>query len=326
MFVLELLPNCQAQRGYSQGLSLPTVVFNCVVNIQEGVNVNAILPILEQHFGLTAPVENPELKAPNETAAMPINTAKPLNNAWARNNTSLLWTNKTAHANAELMLTLACQLAFKFLHKASLPLPKTYKLIAEQNRWRLFMPYIRHEASILALSMAVDALNAAASLSIRSTHKNASYTGASAQLALQLDRIQRSIALRLAPYKEPGQNRRYLIQAAIDNAIPYVRNGASYMTFGYGQFARRMASTYTDSISPIGAAIAKDKVQSAQVLRQFGLPGANNRLVRSKAHLLELAKNLGYPLVIKPADLDQGIVAYGSWPSYYHRHFTYQYA
>lgn len=277
MFVIELSAQCQAQRGYNEGLSLPAVVFGCKLVLHGAVDLSKLWPALEQYFGLSALSEQDSLATLKNKV----------------NNT--LITPKSS--NAEAILGLASRLALKFMQNALLPMPNEFVVLAQQQRWQVFLPYIRHEASIIAFSMAVDALNASAQLGANSK---------AIQAGIQLGRIQRAIGLRLEPFQEPGQNRRYFIQAALKNSVPWVRNGASYLTFGNGQFARRMASTFTDDVSPIAAGIAKDKAQSAKLLRQCGLPGADNRDVRSATHLLELAKLMGYPLVIKPANLDQG--------------------
>lgn len=263
MFHIELSPDCQAQRGYSHGMTVPAVRFECRVSSQGVVDLKAVSLVLAHHFGLPAS---------NRPITTNVDNASPA------------------------VLALACRLALRFMHNALLPLPDDFNIVAKEQRFWVCLPYIRHQASIVAFYMAVEALNAVAKLNDDSNNLP----------ALQLERIQRGIGIRLEPYQEPGQNRRYFIQAALKNAVPWVRNGSAYLTFGSGQFARRMASTFTDNISPIAAAIVKDKAQCAQWLRQCGLPGANNHAVYSQAHLLEVAQALGYPLVIKPADLDQG--------------------
>ncbi|MDP1534559.1 MAG: acetate--CoA ligase family protein, partial [Rubrivivax sp.] len=56
----------------------------------------------------------------------------------------------------------------------------------------------------------------------------------------------------------------------------------------------------------LGTRLARDKFRTAQVLRQLGLPGPTHARATSPQHAVQLARRIGYPVVIKPADRDQG--------------------
>ena len=77
--------------------------------------------------------------------------------------------------------------------------------------------------------------------------------------------------------------------------------------FGQGRHCRWLESSYTDRTPVVGSRIARDKVRTAQVLRQLGLPAPIHERAPSQEAAVQIARMLGYPVVVKPADRDQGI-------------------
>ncbi len=76
---------------------------------------------------------------------------------------------------------------------------------------------------------------------------------------------------------------------------------------GNGINCRTFNSTLTDQTPSLAVSLASDKHLTAQLLNKLGFPGANHRLVRQKSELDTAVKEIGFPLVIKPADQEQGI-------------------
>jgi cyanophycin synthetase len=110
----------------------------------------------------------------------------------------------------------------------------------------------------------------------------------------------------LQRFAEPGQNRFYILQAAQDLDIPVRHVVPGVHCFGTGCCSRWLNSSITDQTSSIGVQIARDKVKTATVLRQAGLPAPIHVRVANAEQAVHVARKLGYPVVIKPADQEQG--------------------
>lgn len=103
-----------------------------------------------------------------------------------------------------------------------------------------------------------------------------------------------------------GSNTLLFLQAAYDLDIPWCHIANNVYQFGWGRHGRWLDSSFTDRTSTISAALARDKAASAKVLRKAGLPVPWHRLVSTAEHAVQVAAALGYPVVVKPADLDGG--------------------
>lgn len=103
-----------------------------------------------------------------------------------------------------------------------------------------------------------------------------------------------------------GANTLRFLQAAYEEDIPWRHVANNVYQFGWGSRARWLDSSFTDQTPRISAALARDKQACAAVLREAGLPVPRHRLAGSEAQAVEAAQVLGYPVVVKPADLDGG--------------------
>lgn len=104
-----------------------------------------------------------------------------------------------------------------------------------------------------------------------------------------------------------GFNTFHFLQAARDLNIPWSRLSPVHIQFGMGASSRILDSSFTDRTSQIGTNLARNKVVGASVLRGMSLPVARHKLANSADEAVRIADNLGYPVVIKPADLDGGV-------------------
>ncbi len=123
-----------------------------------------------------------------------------------------------------------------------------------------------------------------------------------------------SIILELSRFKEifkqtipSGINTLPFIEAAKELNIPWHHVANNVFQFGWGSRSRWLSSTFTDQTSAISVSLARDKVDCAKVLRDVGLPVPNHLLVSSVNDALKVAEFLGYPVVVKPANLDGGL-------------------
>lgn len=111
----------------------------------------------------------------------------------------------------------------------------------------------------------------------------------------------------LQPFKLQGVNNFRFLKAAQALDIPWRPVVPEVYCLGSGRRSRWLESSYTDTTSVIGTRIARDKVKTAVVLRQAGLPAPRHALAASAEQAVQLARQLGYPVVVKPADRDQGL-------------------
>lgn len=88
--------------------------------------------------------------------------------------------------------------------------------------------------------------------------------------------------------------------------IPFLHLGAGVYQLGWGSKARRMDRSTTELDSSMGAKLAQNKVVTSNLLRLAGLPAPIHVVVSTEAGALAAADRLGFPLVIKPTDLDRG--------------------
>ena len=104
-----------------------------------------------------------------------------------------------------------------------------------------------------------------------------------------------------------GPSTQAIVNAALDRGIPVTRIGnGSILQLGYGKYHKKMEGTLSDSTSCISADIAGDKAISKELLSQAGIPVANGRVCMTESEAITAAQEIGYPIVIKPLNGNQG--------------------
>jgi cyanophycin synthetase len=104
----------------------------------------------------------------------------------------------------------------------------------------------------------------------------------------------------------PGKNTRLLLAAAYEHGVPVQKLSGSVMLYGWGCRSRWMDSSFTDAASGLAARLARDKVEANRLLRRAGFPVPEQVRVTSVASALAAAARIGYPVVLKPSNLDGG--------------------
>lgn len=104
-----------------------------------------------------------------------------------------------------------------------------------------------------------------------------------------------------------GSNVPPFLKAALDRQLPFFEVAGDVIQFGQGRRGRWLQSSFTDATSHIATQLSRHKKLGAQVLRRAGIPVPEHEMVRSAEDLAPAAQRLGYPVVIKPADLDGGV-------------------
>jgi cyanophycin synthetase len=115
------------------------------------------------------------------------------------------------------------------------------------------------------------------------------------------------IEKKLKPFVSKSVNEFALVTSARHLNINLIRLTDDILCFGTGARSRLMESTTSDKTSVIGMKIARDKLFTSAMLRVAGLPSAQNALARDVDQAVAIADQFNYPVVIKPADQDQGI-------------------
>lgn len=126
------------------------------------------------------------------------------------------------------------------------------------------------------------------------------------KLGYEPDKLK-EIVKQLSVAAPKGQNTRLLLDAAYRLDVPVIPLVGQTFQLGWGARSRWIESSFTDRTSGTSARLARDKRAANCLLRQNGLPVADQYHVQTIQAARRVANEIGYPLVLKPADLDGGI-------------------
>ncbi|MEX1367622.1 MAG: cyanophycin synthetase [Nannocystaceae bacterium] len=113
--------------------------------------------------------------------------------------------------------------------------------------------------------------------------------------------------IALAQRRQLGPSTGALVRAAEARGIPWMRlNDYSLVQLGHGRYQQRIQATVTSQTRHIAVDIAGDKEETNRILGDLGLPVPRQYLVGSPARAAEVARHLGYPVVVKPLDANHG--------------------
>lgn len=104
-----------------------------------------------------------------------------------------------------------------------------------------------------------------------------------------------------------GPSTAAIVGEARRRGIPVTRlDTASLVQLGTGSRQRRIRASVTGATSLIGAELAAHKHAAKSLLADAGLPVPAGHVVRTEAEAARAAKRLGWPVVVKPLDGNQG--------------------
>ena len=104
-----------------------------------------------------------------------------------------------------------------------------------------------------------------------------------------------------------GPSTAAIVEEARRRGIPVRRlNSRSLIQLGHGRNLRRIQATMTDFTSAIGVEIAQDKEDTKRVLSNIGLPVPRGETARTPDEAVEIAEELGFPVILKPVDASHG--------------------
>jgi len=104
-----------------------------------------------------------------------------------------------------------------------------------------------------------------------------------------------------------GPSTAAIVEEARRRGIPVRRlNSSSLVQLGLGRNLRRIQAAMSDNTSAIGVEIAQDKDDTRRVLGAIGLPVPDGATAATLDDALELAREIGYPVLLKPLDASHG--------------------
>jgi cyanophycin synthetase len=105
-----------------------------------------------------------------------------------------------------------------------------------------------------------------------------------------------------------GPSTAAVVAAARTRRIPVMRIKPkdSLVQLGYGVHQKRILASQTTYTSAIGVEVCQDKSLTNHMMRQVGVPVPEGRVVKSIKDVWAAAEEIGLPVVVKPADGNQG--------------------
>ena len=94
--------------------------------------------------------------------------------------------------------------------------------------------------------------------------------------------------------------------AALDRGIPLRHLDRGLIELGWGAHAVRMDSSFSGRTGNLATRIARDKAATIRLLLAAALPVPASTVVASLEQALAAAQKLGWPVVVKPSNQDQG--------------------
>jgi len=131
---------------------------------------------------------------------------------------------------------------------------------------------------------------------------NTLIAGESLQIDKDLERIR-----DLSNKNSLGPSTQAVVDAALERGIPVTRIGnGGIIQLGYGKYSQKIECTLTDNTSCISVDISCDKTVTNELLSQSGIPVPRGIVCYSSEEAVEASADIGYPVVVKPINGNQG--------------------
>jgi cyanophycin synthetase len=158
---------------------------------------------------------------------------------------------------------------------------------------RLALPYQRQAVLVEAVRQAV--------------HQCLLWQAAPVQVAKQTVKAQQALETWLQQAQRGGlaPNTLRFALAALQRNVPLTVH-AGMLRLGWGCRTELMDSSFTGTTSNIASRMARNKYWTRQLLETAGIPVARGTLVATLDAAQRLAVELGWPVVVKPSNQDQG--------------------
>jgi cyanophycin synthetase len=104
-----------------------------------------------------------------------------------------------------------------------------------------------------------------------------------------------------------GPSTRAVVEAAAARGIPHLRlNDKSFVMLGTGIHQKRIQATIASTTPHLGVEIAGDKDFTKSLLSQHGVPVPKGFVAEDEEDAADIARSLGWPVVVKPLDASHG--------------------
>ncbi len=104
-----------------------------------------------------------------------------------------------------------------------------------------------------------------------------------------------------------GPSTMAIVDEVVKKGVPYIGDRrSSYLQFGYGARQKRINASITSNTSIISVDIAGDKMETKALLDSFNIPVPKGITVFDRHDLNAALEEIGYPVVVKPLDSNQG--------------------
>jgi len=115
-----------------------------------------------------------------------------------------------------------------------------------------------------------------------------------------------------------GPTTHSIVAEAVKRSIPYIRlDNSSYVQLGYGAKQKRVETALTNQTGNIAVEIAGNKDLTKRVLKEAFIPVPAGVIIYEFNELKEAIETVGFPLVVKPLDGNQGkgaTINITAWP------------
>lgn len=118
--------------------------------------------------------------------------------------------------------------------------------------------------------------------------------------------IDEKILRGFAEAMPSGKSTFEVLRVAHRLGVPFLPLPGEIFQLGWGSHARRINRSTTDQDTAMGLRWTRSKLLSAQLLREAGLPFPLHLKAGSLEEAREAAERIGYPVVVKPEDLERG--------------------
>jgi cyanophycin synthetase len=114
--------------------------------------------------------------------------------------------------------------------------------------------------------------------------------------------------IRLAERLAFGPSTGAIVSEAERRGIPVLRLDPrrSFVQLGHGAYQKRVWATVTSATADISVDVAGNKELTNRLLHEIGIPVPRADVVRSAEEAAEVARRIGYPVVLKPLDGNHG--------------------
>ncbi|MCT7485573.1 AMP-binding protein [Aliarcobacter cryaerophilus] len=103
-----------------------------------------------------------------------------------------------------------------------------------------------------------------------------------------------------------GKSTIHILKEAFKKDIPFFHLGDGVYQLGLGSKSIKLDRSTTNIDSAIGSKLSQNKVFTANLLKLAALPSPIHGVTNSKDEALQIARQINFPLVVKPVDLDRG--------------------